>query len=131
MPELRPSQPANRCATSQPDATVRRAGESVGQGVLDHRIPLRRGATTADVGLKVRHDLLEITRIDERELGPRQDVVSVREGGFVTVRGAPRGMQERDVVGICQLVHGGPGELAETDGESGGTECVLERLPGA
>jgi hypothetical protein len=49
--------------------------ESLGQHLLEHRLPLRRGATTADDGLQERHNLLQITRIDEREPGPRRDVV--------------------------------------------------------
>jgi len=103
----------------------------VGNGLLDHGGAELRGATEADVGPEERKDLCGVARVDEREHGPRHDVVAVQLRRLVSVRGAPRGVKERDVVRVDELLRRCSGELAETDREHGGAQRVLERLPGA
>ena len=60
-----------------------------------------------------------------------RDVVAVQLRRLVPVRRAPGGVEERDVVGVRELLGGCSGELAEADREHGGAHRVLERLPGA
>ena len=76
-------------------------------------------------------DLGGVARVDERERGPRHDVVAVELRRLVPVRGAARGVEQRDVVRVDELLRRRSGELAEPDREHGGAQRVLERLPGA
>ena len=128
----RPSHPANRCATSHIVANASRAlGAGVGDGHLDHlRADLRRPAEP-DVGPVEREHLRGVGRVDEVEGGPVRDVVAEQLRRLVPVRRAAGGVEERDVVGVGELLRRRSGELAETDREHGGAQRVLERLPGA
>ena len=60
-----------------------------------------------------------------------RDVVAEKLPRLVPVGGAAGGVQQRDVVGICELVRRGARELAEPYREHGRANGVLERLPGA
>ncbi len=59
------------------------------------------------------------------------DVVAEQLRRLVPVRRAPRGVEERDVVRVRELLLRCPGELAEPDREHGAPHRVLERLPRA
>ena len=56
------------------------------------------------------------------------DVVAEQLRRLVPVRRAAGGVEERDVVGIRELLLRGSGELAEPDREHGAPHRVLERL---
>ena len=58
------------------------------------------------------------------------DVVTEQLRRLVPVRRASGGVEERDVVGIRELLLRGFGKLAEPDGEHGASQSVLERLSG-
>ena len=103
--------------------------QAVGDGLLDHDGTELRRAAESDVRPEERDDLLGIARVDERERGPRHDVVPVDLRGLVSVRRATRGVQERDVVRIDELLRRRSGELAQPDREHRGAQRVLERLP--
>jgi hypothetical protein len=60
-----------------------------------------------------------------------RDVVAEQLRRLVPVRRATRGMEERDVVRIHELLGRRSGELAETNREHGAAQRMLERLPGA
>ena len=106
-----------------------RAG--VRDGVLDQRLSDLRAATGADVGAIERQDLGGVGRVDEEERGPMRDVVAVQLRRLVAVRRASGGVEERDVVRVGELLRRHTGELAETDGEEGAAQGMLERLSGA
>ena len=124
-----PGEPLRHLAVHRQRLAGRR--KAVGDGLLDHGGAELRGATEADVRPEEREDLRGVARVDERERGPRHDVVAVQLRRLVPVRGAPGGVKERDVVRVDELLRGCSGELAETDREHGGAQRVLERLPGA
>ena len=90
-----------------------------------------RGAAGPDVRPVERKHLRGVGRVDEEERGSVRDVVVVHLDRLVPVRRAPGGVEERDVVGVGELLRRCSGELAEPDGEHGGAQRVLERLPGA
>ena len=126
------SHPANRCATSHivaNDVTGPRAG--VGDRVLDDRRAHLGWPAGPDVGLVERQHLGRVGRVDEEERGSVLDVVAEHLRRLVPVRRAPRSVEQRDVVRVCELLRRRSGELAETDREHGAAQRVLERLPGA
>jgi hypothetical protein len=75
--------------------------------------------------------LLGVGRVEQEEGGPVHDVLAEQLRRLVAVRGAARGVEERDVVGVCELLGRRSRELAEADREHGCAQGVLERLPGA
>ena len=99
--------------------------------VLDHRGPDLRGPAGADVGPVEREHLRRVGRVDQEERGSVRDVVAEQLRRLVPVRRAPGGVEQRDVVGVGELLRRGSGELAEPDREHGAAHRVLERLPGA
>ena len=106
-----------------------RAG--VGDRVLDHRGASMRRPSGPDVCPVERKHLRGARRVDEEDAGSVRDVVAEELGRLVPVRRAPRGVEERDVVRVRELLRGCSRELAETDREHGGAQRVLERLPRA
>ena len=50
---------------------------TVGEGLFDHRGTDIRWGADADVRPEEREHLLDVARVDERERGPRNDVVTV------------------------------------------------------
>lgn len=106
-------------------------GNAVGDDVLDQRRAFPFGQTTSDMRPEEPDDLLQVARIDQRERRSRHDVVAVELCRLVPVRGASRRVQERDVVGVRQLLRRGGGELAEADREHRGAQSMLERLTGS
>ena len=124
--------PANRCATSH---IVANASRALGPALaIASSIILARtsgGRPDPDVGPVEREHLRRVGRVDEVEGGSVRDVVAVQLRRLVPVRRAPGGVEERDVVGVRELLRRRSGELAETDREHGGAQRVLERLPGA
>jgi hypothetical protein len=60
-----------------------------------------------------------------------RDVVVVHLNRLVTVGRAPGRVQQGDVVGVSELLRGCSCKLAETYGEHGRAQRVLERLPRA
>ena len=59
------------------------------------------------------------------------DVLTEELRGFVPVRRASGGVQEREVVGVAELLRGRSGALAEAHREHRRAQRVLERLPRA
>ena len=89
------------------------------------------GRARPDVVAVEREDLRGVGRVDQVERGPVHDVVAEQLRRLVAVRRAAGGVEERDVVGVRELLRRRPGELAEADREHGRAQRVLERLPGA
>jgi hypothetical protein len=106
-----------------------RAG--VGEGIFDQLGPHLRAAAGPDVGVVEGKDLVAVGGVDQVEGGSVVDVVAVQLRRLVSVRRAPGGVEEGDVVGVRELLARRSGEFAETDREHGGAERVLDRLPGA
>ena len=103
----------------------------VGDRVLDQpRAHLRRAAEP-DVGSVELENLRRVGRVDQIEGGSMGDVVAEQLRRLVPVGRAAGSVQERDVVGVGELLGGCSGELAEPDRQHGGAQGVLERLPGA
>ena len=121
-----PGEPLRHLAHRRERVTGPRAG--VGDGLLDHRGADLRSAARPDVGAVERQDLRGVGRVDEVERGSVRDVVAEQLCSLVAIRRAPGGVEERDVVGVRELLRGCSGELAKTDCEDGGTQRVLERL---
>ena len=105
--------------------------EAVLDGLLDHRGAELGGATEADVRPEERKHFCGVAQVDERERGARHDVVAVELRGLVPVRRAPRGVKERDVEGVDELLRRRSGELAQANREHRAAHRMLERLSGA
>ena len=84
-----------------------------------------------DVGLVEGKDLRGVGGVDEVERGSVRDVVAVQLRRLVPVGRAPGGVEERNVVGVRELLSRCPGKLAEADRQHGSAQRVLERLSGA
>ena len=104
VPEPKPSQLANRCATSQCSAK-RLPGERQAASASAPR-PSPRGPPAAGRRRRSRGGMpatsAGLPRVDERERRPRHDVVAVQLRRLVRVRGAAGGVQQRDVVGVAR-----------------------------
>ena len=111
----------------------RRTGPRAGVGdrLLDEGCANLGGTTGADVFPVEREHLLRVGGVDEIEGSPVRDVVAVEQRRLVPVRRAPGSVQERDVVRVRKLLGRSSRELAEPNRENGGSQRVLERLPGA
>jgi hypothetical protein len=72
-----------------------------------------------------RAELVEVPSVDEGELGPRLDVITEQLRLLGSVRGAPDRVQQRDVVGVAQLLRREAPELAEADRQDRRSERVL------
>ena len=75
-----------------------------------------------------RDHLIHVGGIDEEEGGPVLDILAEELRGLVPVRRASGAMQERDVIGVANLIRGRSGEVGKADREHRGAQCVLERL---
>ena len=124
-----PREPLRDLAHRRERSARPRAG--VGDRVLDQRGAHLRWAARPDMSPVEGKDLCRVGRVDEVERGSVRDVVAVEQRRLVPVRRAPRSVEERDVVRVGELARRRSGELAEADGEHGGAQRVLERLPGA
>jgi hypothetical protein len=118
----------DRAPTGGDDRT-NRAG--VGEGVFDQLGAHLRATTGPDVGFVEAKDLIAVGGVDEVEGRSMVDVVSVQLRRLVTVRRAPGGVEQGDVVSVRELLRRRSGEFAETDREHGAAERVLEWLTGA
>jgi hypothetical protein len=59
------------------------------------------------------------------------DVIAEQLRSLMPIRRAARCVQERDIVGVGQLLGGCSGKLAELNGQHGGAHRVLKWLPGS
>ena len=109
--------------------TRSRAG--VGDRLRNERLAHLLRAARPDVRPVEREHLLGVGRVDEEERRSVRDVVVIQLDRLVPVRRAAGGVEERDVVGVDELLRRRSGELAETDCEHRGAQRMLERLPGA
>ena len=105
-----------------------RAG--VGDRVLDQRRADLGRLAGPDVRPVEREHLGRVRRVDEEERGSMRDVVVVHLDRLVPVRRAAGGVEQRDVVGVGELLGRCAGELAEADREHRRAQRVLERLAG-
>ena len=102
-----------------------------GDRLLEHlRANLRRPSEPDEGAIELEH-LVRLGGVDQVEGGAVRDVVAEQLPRLVSVRGAAGRVQQRDVVGIGELVSRGARELAEPHREHGRANGVLERLPGA
>ena len=99
---------------------IARARAGVRDRILDERRAGLRGLACPDVCAVEREHLFTARRVDEIERSPVLDVVAVERRRLMPVGCAPRGVEERDVVGVGEVPRGGSGELAEADREHGG-----------
>ena len=103
-PGSRPSQPANRCATSQSSRMPRGPSARVRERLLDHRGADLGRPPDPDVG-PVERERPPPARSGRRgRTRPGGDVVAEELRRLVPVRGAAGGVQERDVVGVRELL---------------------------
>ena len=128
--EIEPArEPLRHFAHHRKRRTPSRGG--VRDRVLEHRCTHIRAPTGPHIGLVEREHLRRVGRVDQEERRPVLDVVPEQLRRFVPVRRAARGVEERDVVRVRELLLRCPGELAEPDGEHGAPHGMLERLPRA
>ena len=124
-----PGEPLRHLAHRCERLTRPRCG--VGDGVLDERVADLRLAANAYVRTVERKHLSGVDRVDEEERRSVRNVVAEQLRRLVPVRRAPGRVEKRDVVRVEELLRGRSGELAQTDGQHGRAQGVLQRLPGA
>ena len=103
----------------------------VGDRFLDDRRANLRRPADADVGAIELEHLGRTGRVDQEERCAVRDVVAEQLRRLVTVRRAPRGVEQRDVVRIDQILSRGSRQLTEPDHENSRAQRVLEGLAGA
>ena len=103
----------------------------VGERRFDDLLAHLRRAAGRDVRAVERDDLIHVGRVDEEEGGPMLDVLAEELRRLVPVRRAAGAVEERDVVGVANLVRGCAGEFGQADREHRRAQRVLERLPRA
>ncbi len=129
-PEVEPpGKPLGDLAHRREGVASPRAG--VRDRILDELLTHLGRAARSDIGPIKREHLRGIRRVDQEEGGPVCNVVAVELSSFVPVRRASRSVEQSDVVRGGEILGRRSGKLAETDGEDGRAQRMLERLTGA